>query len=430
MVKDRSLVSREQAMELFNRHSGSLNIVVISCIEGEVDEAILRKSLDLLQVTYPRLNWRISGSFNSLKFTEEGTKKIPLQVVKSNSYNSWQDIVAEESNKPTNSHECLLRYVLWKNQQKTYLIATIHHGIADGLSAVQLQAELLKFYKMVASGQFPTPNSDFSSFQLKKDFSLEKIQGYRGFLASALFLLKTKIKMFLFKPECLENELKVPLESRSCLMTQRYLKVELTNKLVDLSKGNNTTIQGALCAAMSIAVANQIRNGEIRNINVSCSSYVDLRRRTKPAIPLSAMGIFISFINTFHTLTPEKTFWQLAQEISKEIRLGLSREDYFKPLRLMKQVASYSLANPDQLSLTSSVTNLGRLNTPTKYGELELKEISFLPANVIFGRTLTVAVTTFQGKMIFNFVVSQPSISKETMEKLADDVLGLLTFQS
>ncbi|MGB5967675.1 MAG: condensation domain-containing protein [Spirulinaceae cyanobacterium] len=429
MVKDRSLVPSEQAMELFNRYSGTLNIVVISHLNGEIDEAILRESLDLLQATYPRLNWHITGSFHNWKFTDEGTKKISLRVVNTDSYNCWQEVVTEELNQKTLSNECLLRYVLWQNPQQTCLIATIHHGIADGLSAVQLQVELLTYYQKIAAGKSPTPHHNLPHLPAITDLLPKVMQGYRGIVRSTFFLLKTKLKMLRFKPECLKSEIKVPLESRSCTMTQRFLAAEVTEKLISLSKQNKTTIQGVLCVAISIAVANQIRDGKMRNINVSCSSYVDLRRRAEPTITLKAMGIFVSFINTFHTLTPQKSFWELAQEVSREIQLGLSKQDHFKPLRLMRQVAAYYLANPDQLSLTTSVTNLGKLNIPTEYGDLELKEISFLPSNVVFGRTLTVAVTTFKGKMILNFLVSQPSVSKETMEKLADQVIQHLSLK-
>lgn len=430
MVEGRSLVPSEEAMELFNRHSGSLNIVIISHLQGAIDEVILRKSLDILQSNYPCLNWCIAGSLSSLRFTHEGTKQIPLRVVNKTSYQCWQNVVTEELNTKTASEECLIRYTLWQNDQETdsyYLISTIHHGIADGLSALQLQVELLEIYKKIALGLSFKVKQNSLNFPVITDLLPKYLQGYRGFLRSALFLLKLKLKMLWVQPESLKSEVKVPPQLRSCIMTQRCLNPVLTKKLVKLSKKNQATVQSALCSAMSMATAKKISQGEKRNINVSCQSYVDLRSRAEPIISLNAMGILVSFINSLHTLTPHKSFWDLAQEINREIKLALSRQDYFKPLRLINKACAYYLYNLDGLYLTTSITNVGKLNVPQQYGNLELKAISFLPSNVVFGRVITLAVTTFQDKMLLNFVASQPSISQETLETLAEDVIQILT---
>lgn len=55
-----------------------------------------------------------------------------------------------------------------------------------------------------------------------------------------------------------------------------------------------------------------------------------------------------------------------------------------------------------------------------------LEEISFVPALAAFGGVFAAAVSTFQGKMLLNFMFSEPSISQETIEELANNVISIV----
>ncbi|KYC39974.1 hypothetical protein WA1_28865 [Scytonema hofmannii PCC 7110] len=54
------------------------------------------------------------------------------------------------------------------------------------------------------------------------------------------------------------------------------------------------------------------------------------------------------------------------------------------------------------------------------------EQISFVPAQAVFGGIFSAAVTTFQGTMILNFYFSKPSISQKRIETLVDDVFSCL----
>lgn len=93
MNYNRLLVPTEQSVEISNHHQGTFNIVTISRIQGVLNQDILRQALDITQAVNPRLNSRIVGSLDSLKFINEGTEKIPLRVIKQTKYENWQDIL-------------------------------------------------------------------------------------------------------------------------------------------------------------------------------------------------------------------------------------------------------------------------------------------------------------------------------------------------
>lgn len=428
MNNNRALSVTEQAMELLNRQNGSLNIVTISRIKGEIRKEILRQALDAIQSIHPLLNCRIVGTLERLEFTNHGTGKITLCVVSQGINDNWQDVVIEEANKTIDSSQVLLKCVLIDKQSEintSYLITTVHHAISDGLSCISLQSEILKCYQIIASGDSIDIDCEPALPPLE-ELLPKWMKGKKGIDKGKWFLLKMKLKMLLHKPETLESEETVPIESRSCGMSHRFLEKELTQKLIELCRQEKTTVQGALCAAMLLTVANKISREKPRSIKVSCRSFVDLRRRLEPPIKPENMGFLASFLTSLHQIKPRMSFWDLSRDITKNIELGLKRKDIFKPLMMFRKIVEYYIDNPDEFSLTISVTNIGRVNIAQVYGDLEIEEISFVASNAIFGKIFTVATATFQEKMILNFQASKPSLSQETIEMLATGVINCL----
>jgi len=428
MNNNRALSVTEQAMELSNRQNGSLNIVTISRIKGEIRKEILRQALDAIQSIHPLLNSRIVGTLEHLEFTNQGTGKIPLCVVSQGINDNWQDVVTEELNKTIDSSQVLLRCVLIYKQSEintSYLITTVHHAISDGLSCISLQSEILKCYQIIASGDSIDIDCG-SAIPPLEELLPEWMKGKKGIDKGKWFLLKMQLQMLLHKPEKLESEDTVAIDSRSCGMSHRFLEKELTQKLIELCRQEKTTMQGALCAAMLLTVANKISREKPRSIKVSCRTYVDLRRRLEPPIKHNNMGFLASFLTSFHQIKPQMSFWDLSRDITNNIELGLKRKDFFKPLMLFRKILEYCIDNPDELLLTISVTNIGRVNISEVYGDLEIEEISFLLSNAIFGKMFAVATATFQEKMLLNFIASKPSLSQETIEMLATGVINCL----
>src|SRR5579883_272265 len=146
MKANRKLAPNEQSMEILNCCAGSFNVVTTSHIQGGLNEKIVRQALDLIQSRHPRLNSRIVGNLDSLRFVF-GAAKIPLRVVYKQEIEQWQEVACEEVNQPIESHKGLVRAVLiiFSEEKRNYLITTLHHAISDGLSTVQLHSEILNY---------------------------------------------------------------------------------------------------------------------------------------------------------------------------------------------------------------------------------------------------------------------------------------------
>lgn len=426
---NRKLVPVEQGIEIFNRLAKSTHVVTMSRVKGPLSEEILRQALELIQYRYPCLNCRIVGSLDNLWFQTEGVSKIPLRVV-DNLYNEhWQEVVLEELNQGIESNKGLMRAVLVRGESEnsaSYLITSIHHAISDGLSCVQLHSAILTYCQKIDCGEPIT-----SVLPLPILPSIDRLipistRGFQGIWHRSFILLRIIFNQVWHRPKTLGFEKSVPINLRRCGMVQKSLDKGLTQELINRCKKEKTTVHGALCGAMLLTAAKSITANQNKRLCVSCRSYVDLRRRLEPVVSDEVMGMLVSGVISYHTLQSNVSFWDLARSVKKQLEFRLNRANLFRAILISKTWVKSFFRNPNKAPSTVSVTNIGKVNIPKHYGSFELEEISFAGANSAFGGILSVAVSTFDGKMLLNFLFSEPSISQKTMEIFATNVLSCL----
>ncbi|MBD2437825.1 phthiocerol/phthiodiolone dimycocerosyl transferase family protein [Nostoc sp. FACHB-110] len=425
MAVNRQLTPIEEGLEIINQTGGSFNVVTISRIIGCLDEEILRKALAIVQLRHPLLNARIVNSLNRLCF-EAGAIQIPLRSVHSQ---HWQEVVIAEMNEKIASDAVLARCILVKSpsdNQINYLITILHHAISDGLSSVQLHSELLTYCQKITDGELVNSVESLPVLPPIAELLPESMQGWRGKIKGIFSLLNLQFKHLWYRPKALKFEQCVPIESRRCGLVHRQLDKELTEKLVDFCRQEKTTVQGALCAALMFAAANQISGYERKDVCLSCWSYVNLRQRLRSLVSENNLNVLISSITSFHTLNSKTTFWDLAREVRQNLIAGLNSDNLFSIIMMYKQVIKFLLTQPNHAPASVSVTNIGKVKIPKFYGQLELEQISFLPAQGVFGGVVSLAVSTFDSKMNLNFTFSLPAISQNSMEKLADNLVVCL----
>jgi NRPS condensation-like uncharacterized protein len=429
--KLRKLNFNEEALEILNLHGGACNVVTISKVEGKLDEKIVRQALDFIQEELVFLKCRIEQVSDQLYFTTAGTEKICLQVINHRENNNYLDTVKEELNKPISSNKALMRCLVVYEEKALnycYLITTIHHAICDAISCVNLHSQILNSCQKINEKE-PLNNNYTKILGSWAEFMPQYVSGISGKINTLLFIAKTSVKVWFYQPKKLKQDQYLPLKQRECGTTQRKLDSIVTKKLVVASRQELITVQPVICAAMLIAVANQIKKEQKLHttINVSCRSYVDLRRRIHPSIPSNQLGCLASSLTCFHSLSSSILFWDLARECSQKIKRELQEESYFPAFTLFrKRIVEHYLKKPDDYPLTLDVSNIGDLKIKKDYGSFQLKEISFIPSNPIFGRIITVAVSTFNDQMLLNFVASLPSVSQVTLESIANDVIDCL----
>lgn len=293
---NRPLFLLEQGLELMNYSSGTWIVVFINRIKGPLTEKIVRQALDMTQWRHPRLNCRIVGPLDNLRFECEGTGNIPLRVVNNR---HWQDIVLEELNRKIDNNQVLMRAALLQSDREnliSYLITTIHHAIIDGLSGIQLQQEILTNCQNVASGKHPIQRPRLSALPPVEELLPERMRGFKSRIRTRFYLPLSLLTTLWHRPQSLDFEKYLPVALRRCGMVHRQLDEALTHQLLKTCKNKKTTIQAALCAAMLFSTTRKIPVGNKRGVCVSCITTLDLRRRLTPPISEEHLGILASTI--------------------------------------------------------------------------------------------------------------------------------------
>ena len=431
MNHNRKLNSTEQAMELLNRHRGAWNVITISCLQGILTKDVLRQSLDLIQFRHPRLRSQIVGnSLDELYFVESQDRvKIPLQVVWQTKDESWQDIVVSELNQAIDSSQYLMKCFLvyrQSSENSLYLITKIHHAICDGLSAIKLHSEILQNCQNIASKIAVDSVAELPVLPPLEKLWPKWMNGKLGEINELIFVLKLQLKQKLYPLSNLTVEQLVPLEDRSCGAIYKCLPPNITKKLIHICSQEKSSVQGALCAAMLLAVVDRNKKSQIDKVNLICNSYADLRRRMTPQVEQENLAVMASFLMTFHKVDRQTSFWHLARDVYRQNKKGLSRGDVFKPAKSMRKIIEYYLTNCDRVPVSVGVTNVGKVEIPQNYDLFKLESINFVAGNPIFPGSLLAAVTTYQQKMHFNFTFSKPSISQQQAESMVNYSMNLL----
>ncbi|MDE5114810.1 MAG: condensation domain-containing protein, partial [Trichodesmium sp. St15_bin1_1] len=419
MTNDRPLVDLEKALELLQRETNSLHVVVVGKIKGFLEPEVLRRSLLFVQLRHPLLNSHIVGPLDHLMFKTEGTEKIPLEVILNSEPEYWQTIFVNELNTKLENKKVLLRATLIKPTEKSttnYLITRIHHGVIDGISAVHLYSEILSFcQKIVSENQIPEFEKLGPPPCLEKIIADYTVENNTESLISELEL----------PIDTLPFEKYVPFKQRTCGLIQKQLNASLTQQLIQRCKSEKVTVQGAICSAMMLALAKYLEP-EDKEFYFSCYDAVDMGRRLNYPIGNEQMTFLVSSLVCFHTVNQKMSFWDLAKQATEEIQAKLKTPEIYHRILAFGEGVNIILENPEKTISSVFVSNIGKVKISSNYGQFELEEISFGASNKMFGSTFTVFVSTFQDQATFNFVYTQPLVSQTVIEKLIKDSMEYL----
>lgn len=404
---------------------GAMINVNVAQIEGLLTADILQQALDWLQKRHPMLQVHIVDSTDGTYFQSEGTPKIPLQVIDKQYANQWIEIAENELHRKfSDAVEPLCRVTFLRSSSSSdfsEIIATFHHAITDGLSCMRFFHELLSYCQQIADGRHifevatmqllpPLENLLDYSFSSQKDDSQQKT-------IQEIPILKL-----------IEGESSAS-QRRTRLLT-RVLSKEMTAMLVKRCKHEETTIHGALCAAMLFAVA-KFASTDTR-VNLSCGSNVSLRKYCKPQVNDEYISCLVSFIQEIHQLERTTTFWNLSRECKQKINHSISHGVHIKNItsnklsHINEQVILQISEQEMGRNSTINVSNLGKYNLLEKYGSFQLKELYFATGQHIVGACFWLGAVTFHEQLFCSFAHVVPVLSTKTAQLLADSVIATI----
>jgi NRPS condensation-like uncharacterized protein len=428
-ILNRKLGLLENLFEILHDLGGMIDVNVAR-IEGELTPDILQQALDLLQKLHPMLQVHIVNLEDGNYFQSAETTKIPLQVIDKQSDNQWINIAEEELHKkfPGGTNPlCRVTFIRApqnKDISISEIVVTFHHAIADGLSCMYFIDKLLSYCQQITDGE---DISEVVTMQILPP--IEDMLDSSIINSNNLEVSEEKLNQEALTPQLI-IEAEAPANDRRTCIVPRILSQEMTMMLIDSCKQEQTTVHGALCAAMLFSASQQCPTNY--PINLSCSSNVNLRKYCQPEINKKYLACLVSRISENHSLDKNALFWNLAREckskIHKSIEIGvpvkLICSDSLRNFNhdVVSKVAEYQMGR----DMTVHVSNLGKINIPENYGKLKLKELYFSAGQQIIGSCFWIGVVTFQGKLFCTFAHVFPLISDKTAEWFANSVMNTL----
>ncbi len=179
---------------------------------------------------------------------------------------------------------------------------------------------------------------------------------------------------------------------------------EDTSALVDRCRQEGTTVQAGLCAAFALPFAERHPDRPLRCIE---TPYNLRNRLTRPVDDV--YGVFISLVYSQVDCTPGRNRWDIARQFGQSLT-SVTDEQLFSIPIVMMQVADGPLPMPViGFDYDVSISNLGRVPIPARYGNLSLESIYAPTMNVDDAGHRILGVSTFEGCMRCTFTSRDPN---------------------
>lgn len=415
-----------------------INFSLVACFEGEMEEARLRRALDVLHGAYPIAASRVLLAERGQAFlTSEGVPEFPLRVVEPAREGDWRAVVTRELGENYDvDRGPLLRVVLLKRGASAgspaggELVLIFHHGIGDGISGVYFLRDLLRLLDDPAAAvqEIPevpattdlVPNTSIQSAGIKK-----QIQNMKNglWLAEHVRLLSAVL------PHA-DRLVEGRLPWQHFTLASRILSQEQTRRLSERCRAEGVTVHAAIGSAWLSA---RLADGPgKRGWERTISTPVNLRGQLN--LP-EMFGNCMSTAITTVSCRPERGFWEVARDLreafQKEISSGRVYEWAAGLGGLINSASETAvrlaipLSIPQPLNYDFSISNLGRLPILTRAGALDLTCV-YGPLVDTSEQELTVGVSTVCDRMTMTLVCRDYVVSAAAAERMADSAMATL----
>ncbi len=407
-------------------------------VKGDVSVDQMSDALSRIRMRHPALLPALDGAADAAP----EAAFFPLAAHMDCAENAWIELAQAELGRdfPDRATGPLARFNMLNRTGGFDLLATFHHGAADGISATfvlrdllqaladpQAQFEALPIPPRIWADPTLIPQAVRANGSLKRRVAFTAA----GLRAKMLF---EKVRRRFSAPEPEQpNPWDTPAgdsdEYRFVILPAR-LSAAQTAALVARCKQEGVSVHAAVCAAWLRAFT-----GQTKARFGSVSSPVNIRERLSQPIGETS-GVFLAMVETRLDCAPGRDFWQLAREFKDRFAPELHDERlFFKPLLFSKAFSGLSQAErpimgrmmfQGPVPYDFSITNLGRVVIPEHSGALQV-EAFYGPLVNSSPYERTVGVGTLGGRLgmayIFRKSMMEPASAKELMGHALDLLL-------
>ena len=450
--------------ERFFTHSPFAIVTMVARIKGYVSAEMLENAVAKVQQRHALLRVRIQDDQDHTQwFTFEGVQEIPIQVVARKSQDDWIKIHAQACRIPYEFEtRPAIRFILVQSPQISELIILCHHIICDGMSLAYLARDLLVF--------LGDPVQEVEVLPAPAPITLDNLPADVSQSALAKFFINRMNRQWaeeriFFDQQDYQALNKAYWDHFNHELFSIELSQEQTAALVACCRQENITVNSALTAAFCGA---QSFVQTVQPYHAKIVVAASLRDRI-PDSPGEGMGMYAGGVEMKFKYNHKRSFWENARRFHKTIRPKYTNKNLFSDLlnwlyldptifeamnfkklgglistdsSRYEKLSAFSQREDVVLSLLkrdhlqsletrywgTAVTNLGRLDFPSKYGALELERLIMQPGGGIplANANLVLGAMTCSGKLSLVVEFAPQAVDIAMMEKIKDKAMEFL----
>jgi hypothetical protein len=351
-TQNRTLGAFEKTFWLLDQID-SKDFALAAEIDGTAPIANWEMAIKAVQRRHPNLSVKIVMDELSRPVIEHvDNLAIPLRVVNARSGYRWeQEVERELSQRFDTAQGPLVRVVLVQKPQDTVLIVAANHTLADGTSVSYLIRDLLAAVTGAELEKFDIQLSNDQTLGLPDDMPAQTV--------SDMPILKVSDRIV--KP----------------LVSSLLLPVEKTARLIERAREEQTTVHGAICAA--VLLGSRRLRVEWSDVKMELISPIC----TRGVLHLDdRFGLNITTHPVFFENEQHLSFWELARLAKHGLEATSSKEHVKNYLGFFRDLV-FGHNNIQQLldilkgafNHQIMVTNLVKVKYKTDFGALKLKSL-------------------------------------------------------
>lgn len=400
----RALGASERLFVAFRRFTAT-NVVRVLAIEGRLPPERIASALPGLRARYPLLRARIEGG-GKPAFVHGAAPALRLQVSARRDDQHWRELLERELATAVDTLQgppLRLHYLYTEGEPRAELLVVADHAICDGLSINALCADLVAScagtLRRAPSAAVPVLDALLPRFDLRTQLAAAR----RVVKALALTSLRRAHE-----------------EGRRSGSTTRFASVALTREetqaLLARTRAEQTTLTGALMAAVAAALAQERAHARLAlSIPVNVRPYLSGHR-----LRAEHLGNYTSV--AYLDVARGRALWPHARLLKRELTRAASPEGLLPALGLTYRLGRL-FVRAERPSLSHAlISNSGVVPIARDTGGFRVRDFYSATSAAMLSADFGFFCNTFAGQLRINLVYLAETVATEAAERVLADV--------
>ena len=437
---NRTYSDAEHVVWLIDR-ADCLNTGVVARINGRLDEHPVRVALNWLQKRHSILRTRVDvlGGRAPVAPDAETIPSIQLRVEQRVGNGQWETEARCELDQPmASTRGPLVSVVLLQSDEVCDLIVTLHHVLGDTASVLYLMRDLLGLITQVLKGNHVPSLQIYPERRAMDDLPLGNAKLMHSLInttAQMVTQVSSTIQQREQKPAPKRAHARHILpkpssprhgnalhESGCARMLHYVLSAEETSALAHKCQDENTTLHGAICAAVLQTAGQHISvsaGAYGAAVPVSCLSSPRVHRALS-ARDVEEVGLFVPMVTAANYIGKRAPFWDIARNTETTVQSAIKQNDPLMAVPLPRDVLQ-RISEP--YSGIVLVTNVGRLGCPNPYGAVMPLETRAAGIATSMADCFAVVTNPLPNRLLLSFFYPEPGLADDTVSLLGAAVV-------